>query len=48
MTHIGIMTLGGSIPYRKPVLKSSPVFVNARGVIRDLENRFGKLVYSPS
>ena len=29
----GIMTLNNVIPYRKPILKSSIAFVNARGVI---------------
>jgi hypothetical protein len=29
MLHIGIMTLNNHIPYKKPILKASPVFVNA-------------------
>lgn len=34
MTHFGIMTLSNHVlPYKKPVLKSMPVFVNAKGVI---------------
>jgi hypothetical protein len=33
LTHFGIMTLNNNIPYKKPILKSMPVFVNARGVI---------------
>lgn len=33
LTHFGIMTLNNHIPYKKPILKSMPVFVNAKGVI---------------
>jgi hypothetical protein len=33
MLHIGIMTLNNHIPYKKPILKASPVFVNAWGVL---------------
>lgn len=33
LQQFGIMTLGNNIPYKKPILKSMPVFVNARGVI---------------
>jgi hypothetical protein len=44
MTHIGIMTLNNHIPYKKPILKASPVvFVNARGVIHEIESKHGGL-----
>lgn len=43
MQQFGIMTLGNNIPYKKPILKSMPVFVNARGVIQDLELHHGGL-----
>ncbi|CDW77723.1 UNKNOWN [Stylonychia lemnae] len=43
LTHFGIMTLNNNIPYKKPILKSMPVFVNARGVIQDLEQNHGGL-----
>ena len=33
MCSFGIMTLKNEIPYRKPILKDSCVFVNARGVL---------------
>eukprot|EP00347_Sterkiella_histriomuscorum_P005627 403355874 len=45
MTHFGIMTLNHHIPYKKPILKTMPVFVNARGVMQDLEHNFGGLYF---
>ena len=43
LTHFGIMTLNHNIPYKKPILKSMPMFVNARGVIQELEDFHGGL-----
>ena len=37
------MTLNHLIPYKKPVLKSTPVFVNAKGVMHELEVNHGGL-----
>lgn len=37
LNNFGIMTLNNLIPYKKPILKSTPVFVNAKGVMHDLE-----------
>jgi hypothetical protein len=39
------MTLNHNIPYKKPVLKATPVFVNAKGVIKDLERNHGGLFF---
>jgi hypothetical protein len=36
LMRYGMMTLNNHIPYKKPVLKSQPVFVNARGVLQEL------------
>ena len=43
LIHFGIMTLNQSIPYKKPIIKSMPVFVNARGVMQELEEKHGGL-----
>jgi hypothetical protein len=37
------MTLNKNIPYKKPVLKASVVFVNARGVIYEIQTKHGGL-----
>ena len=37
LNQFGIMTLNNQIPYKKPILKQAPVFVNARGIIYELE-----------
>jgi len=42
------MTLNHNIPYKKPILKAMPVFVNARGVIQDLEQNHGGLYFLKS
>jgi hypothetical protein len=46
MNTFGIMTLNHHIPYKKPILKQTPVFVNAKGVIHDLEAHHGGLYAS--
>ena len=38
-----MMTLNNNIPYKRPVLKSSPVFVNTRGVLQQLDRKHGGL-----
>lgn len=43
MDGIGIMTLNNHIPYKKPVLKQMVVFVNAKGVLHELEQKHGGL-----
>ena len=40
------MTLNNHIPYRKPILKQSPVFVNARGVMQELDDKHGGLYFT--
>ena len=41
LNHFGIMTLNNLIPYKKPVIKEMPCFVNARGVIKEIEEKHG-------
>lgn len=41
MTQFGIMTLNNHIPYKRPVLKLMPCFVNARGVLQELKDKHG-------
>jgi hypothetical protein len=43
MIHIGIMTLNSSIPYRRPVMKGTPVYVNAKGIMKEIEQKHGGL-----
>jgi hypothetical protein len=40
------MTLKNHIPYKKPVLKQTPVFVNARGVFYEIEKDHGGIYFS--
>ena len=35
------MTLNNHIPYKRPVLKSLPYYVNARGVLQELKDKHG-------
>ena len=37
------MTLNNHVPYKKPILKQNAVFVNAKGVIQELEQKHGGL-----
>ena len=46
LNNFGIMALNNLIPYKKPVLKSTPVFVNAKGVMHELEQNHGGLYVS--
>lgn len=47
MKAFGIMTLYDQIPYKKPILKQAPsAHVNARGVIRELEEKYGGLYHT--
>lgn len=46
LTGYGIMTLNNHIPYRKPILKDCPLFVNAKGVMREIEKHHGGLYFT--
>jgi len=48
MTCFGIMTLNNHIPYKRPVLKSLPYYVNARGVLQELNAKHGGLYSTKS
>ena len=41
MMKFGLMTLNNHIPYKRPVLKQMPVYVNARGVLQELKEKHG-------
>jgi hypothetical protein len=43
LNNVGIMTLNNiSLPYKKPILKRTPgIYVNARGVINELDKDYG-------
>jgi hypothetical protein len=43
MKHLGIMTLNNEIPYKRPILKAMPCFVNAKGVLDDINKNHGGL-----
>lgn len=43
MKHLGIMTLNHEIPYKRPILKAMPCFVNAKGVLDEIERKHGGL-----
>ena len=40
------MTLNNHIPYKRPVLKLMPCFVNARGVLRELKDKHGGIYHT--
>jgi hypothetical protein len=37
------MTLNNHIPYKRPILKQLPCFVNAKGVLKEIEKNHGGL-----
>jgi hypothetical protein len=41
--QFGIMTLNNHIPYKRPILKQLPVFVNAKDVLKELKEKHGGL-----
>lgn len=46
LKQFGLFTMNKQIPYKKPVLKQSSIFVNARGVIHEIETKHGGLYFS--
>ena len=43
LNHVGIMTMNNLIPYKKPIIKQNPIAVNAKDVIREIEDRHNGL-----
>ena len=43
MKNLGIMTLNNQIPYKRPILKAMPCFVNAKGVLDEIDRNYGGL-----
>ena len=46
--HFGIMTLNNEIPYKRPILKQLPTFINTKGVIKELDEKHGGLYHTKS
>jgi len=48
LMKFGIMTLNNHIPYKRPILKQVPFFVNANSVLKELEEKHGGLYSTKS